>query len=172
MPQIWLDYLKFLMHQGFIVKTRFFHYHLMQSLIIFPVLVCILDVQIQFLCRLTFNRALQSLPVTQHSRIWTVLAFLSNQLIYFYEDVTNACINFFSTIQCQVYLEYLIKFPELTQTLTRAYRRYIKVLDNLQIGIHSKLVGKLFISFHSTPTVDSARHRGLHRLPGEGGPVG
>lgn len=69
MPRIWLDYLSFLMQQGYIIRTR-----------------------------VTFNKALQSLPVTQHDRIW------------------------------KVYLEYLLKSPGLTETITRAYRRYLKLI--------------------------------------------
>eukprot|EP00742_Colponemidia_sp_Colp-10_P004229 GILJ01004512.1.p1 GENE.GILJ01004512.1~~GILJ01004512.1.p1 ORF type:complete len:874 (-),score=189.95 GILJ01004512.1:763-3384(-) len=41
MPRIWLDYCEFLMAQGFITKTR-----------------------------RTFDRALRSLPITQHDRVW------------------------------------------------------------------------------------------------------
>lgn len=42
MPRIWIDYLLFLMSQGFITRTR-----------------------------RTFDRALKALPITQHDRIWT-----------------------------------------------------------------------------------------------------
>lgn len=43
MPRIWLEYVEFLMGQGFVTRTR-----------------------------RTLDRALTSLPVTQHDRIWSV----------------------------------------------------------------------------------------------------
>ena len=51
MPRIWLDYCEFLMQQPFITRTR-----------------------------RTFDRALRSLPVTQHSRIWELYLKFSQQV--------------------------------------------------------------------------------------------
>ena len=48
MPRIWLDYCRVLMRQGLVTRTR-----------------------------LTFDRALRALPLTQHDRIWPLyLQFL------------------------------------------------------------------------------------------------
>ncbi|KAL3319257.1 Pre-mRNA-splicing factor SYF1 [Cichlidogyrus casuarinus] len=68
MPRIWHDYLQFLMYQGFITRTR-----------------------------RTMDRALRSLPVTQHQRIW------------------------------RLYLRFVDKHgPSINESCLRVYRRYVK----------------------------------------------
>ncbi|ESO01455.1 hypothetical protein HELRODRAFT_100710 [Helobdella robusta] len=69
MPRIWLEYLQFLIDQGFVTTTR-----------------------------RAFDRALRSLPITQHQRIWNL------------------------------YLLFLMKYPDLQETIVRCYRRYLKLM--------------------------------------------
>ena len=72
MPRIWLDYCQFLIDQGYVLRTR-----------------------------RTFDRALRSLPVTQHHRIW------------------------------QLYIKFVRDNLDLQETAVKVYRRYLMVRNIL-----------------------------------------
>lgn len=85
MPRIWLEYCQFLMDRGLVTKTR-----------------------------RTFDRALRSLPITQHDRIWSLyLAFVQST------DVPE--------LACRIFRRCLKLMPEKSET----YVDYLISVDRL-----------------------------------------
>ncbi|CAD5123791.1 DgyrCDS12102 [Dimorphilus gyrociliatus] len=87
MPRIWLEYCKFLMDRGQITKTR-----------------------------RTFDRALRSLPVTQHDRIWSLyLAFVqSNDVPELACRIFRRCLKLMPE-KSEDYIDYLISVDRLDE---------------------------------------------------------
>lgn len=87
MPRIWLEYCKFLMNRGQITKTR-----------------------------RTFDRALRSLPITQHYRIWSLyLAFVqSNDVPELACRIFRRCLKLMPE-KSEEYIDYLISIDRLDE---------------------------------------------------------